>query len=104
VSDPRDPRTLRQRLVVEIGDAGQARISAARAVVHGEGLAAEVERRYLAGAAFDGLDASREAPASAIVEALAKATPGAIDPSAAAVIEGSARALAQIRDAAGVAR
>lgn len=97
-----DPRTLRQRLVVEIGEAGQARIGAARALVRGEGLAAEVERRYLEGAGFAAVEAAPgEAEPPAIAEAL---RPLALDASAEAVVHGAARALAQIRAAAEVPR
>lgn len=40
----------RQTQLVEIGSAGQERIAESTAVVRGEGLAAEVATRYLAGA------------------------------------------------------
>ena len=43
-------RTTRQRRLAEVGDAGQARITASRAHVPGVGLAARVEAAYLAGA------------------------------------------------------
>lgn len=96
-----DPRTLRQRLVAEIGEAGQAKIVAARAVVAGNGLAAEVERRYLEGAAFGAVEVepSGVAPIPAIAASL-DAIGG--DESAQDVILGAARALAQIRRAAGI--
>ena len=96
-----DPRTLRQRLVVEIGEAGQARIGAARAVVAGRGLAAEVERRYLEGAAFGVVEVDPAAVAPIPTIALGVHAIGA-DESAQDVILGAARALAQIRGALGL--
>jgi hypothetical protein len=115
-----DPRTLRQRLVVEIGDAGQARIGAARAVVTGEGHAATVERRYLEGAGFGSIEREHEhederAEGDGGADALRSRAAGetavaarvralGLDPSAEAVVLGAARALVQIREAAGVAR
>ncbi len=94
-----DPRTLRQRLVAEIGEAGQARIGAARVVVAGEGPAAEVERRYLEGALFAAVDDAPDAPPEAVAFAGELDLLGA-DEQARAVVEGAARALAKIRGAA----
>lgn len=95
-----DRRTLRQRLVAEIGDAGQARISAARAVIAGDGLAADVEARYLRGAALGAVESDANAtPARAAIEGGVEAL--GVDAAAGAVIAGSARALATIRRALG---
>jgi hypothetical protein len=96
-----DPRTLRQRLVAEIGEAGQAKIGAARARVAGTGLAAEVERRYLEGAAFGVVEAAPDATAPIPTIAASLDAIGG-DESAQDVILGAARALAQIRVAAGL--
>jgi hypothetical protein len=96
-----DPRTLRQRLVAEIGEAGQAKIVAARALVAGTGLAAEVERRYLEGAAF-GAVASAPAASPPIPAIAGDLDAIGGDESAQDVILGAARALAQIRVAAGI--
>lgn len=43
-------RYARQRSIAGVGDAGQARLGAAEATVHGDGLDAEVCALYLAGA------------------------------------------------------
>lgn len=113
-------RTIRQRLVPEIGDEGQAHIDAASAIVTSLGLAGAVEAHYLAGAGFGLLrtaasSVSRAAletnPAIAIAadadpgdppdhplaDAIARLNP---DPNVLAVAQGAARALRQIRVAA----
>lgn len=87
-------RHLRQILVAEIGEAGQARIAAAEARVLGEGLAHEVAARFADGAGF------------------ARLVPGTIDeaelapsfvtlPAVRAVLAGSRAALGEIRRALG---
>lgn len=112
-----DPRTLRQRLVVEIGDAGQARIDAALGLVYDVGLAGDVEARYLAGAGFGCVRCASQTAANAARETrpevvldpgaprLVVPSPPAIqplvddgaDPAVLAVARGAARALHQIR-------
>jgi len=87
-------RHLRQILVAEIGEPGQARIAAAEARVTGDGLAHEVAARFAEGAGF------------------ARVVPGEVDkaklapdfvtlPAARAVLAGSRAALAEIRRALG---
>jgi hypothetical protein len=116
----RDPRTLRLRLVPEIGDVGQARIAAATALVTATGLGGEVEARYLAGAGFGlirttsnavsraareidprvaiSADADPEGPPDPpLAVALAALDP---DPEVLAIGQAAARALRQIRVAA----
>jgi hypothetical protein len=113
-------RTMRQRLVPEIGDEGQAHIDAATAIVTSIGLAGEVEAHYLAGAGFGLIrtassSASRAAletnpsvaiaadadpgdpPDHPLADAIAELKP---DPGVLAVAQGAARALRQIRVAA----
>lgn len=112
-----DPRTVRQRLVPEIGEEGQARITAGTALVVATGLSGEVEAHYLAGAGFGLVRTSTHAATRAVLETnptVAIATDadpieladqplcdalGALvsDPSALAVARGAARALRQIR-------
>ena len=119
----RDPRTLRQRLVSEIGDAGQARIAAALGLVTEVGLAGEIEARSLAGAGFGCVRVSSHFAARAAKEVwpevvlatdaprIAGPSPAAIEPlraenaheSVLAVARGAARALHQIRSIAVVA-
>lgn len=113
-------RTIRQRLVPEIGDEGQAHIDAASAIVTSVGLAGEVEAHYLAGAGF-GLLRTPSSPVSRaaletnptiaiaadadpgdppdhpLADAIARLNP---DPNVLAVAQGAARALRQIRVAA----
>lgn len=115
-----DARTVRQRLVPEIGASGQAQIDAATGLVTATGLAGEVEARYLAGAGFGLIRTSSHAASRAAIEAhpgVAIATDAeridppdhpladAIaelgpDPAVRAVAQGAARALRQIRVAA----
>lgn len=115
-----DPRTVRQRLVPEIGEEGQARITAATALVVVPGLGGEVESHYLAGAGFGLVRTSTHAATRAALEsnpkvaiatdadpfvledqplcdALAALAP---DPAVLAVAQGAARALRQVRVAA----
>ena len=115
-----DPRTVRQRLVPEIGEEGQARITAGTALVVATGLSGEVEAHYLAGAGFGLVRTSTHAATRAVLETNPKvaiatdADPVVLtdqqlcdalatlvsDPSARAVAQGAARALRQIRVAA----
>lgn len=119
-----DPRTLRQRLVVEIGEVGQAHLGRATAVVPTKDrLEGEVEARYLAGAGFGLVRTATHAATRAVMEAgphVAFATDGdevtlsppntlvdaleaaALHPAVRAVAVASARALHQIRVAARV--
>ena len=65
-----DPRTLRQRLVTEIGEAGQAHLGRASGVVTTtDRLEGEVEARYLAGAGFGLVRTATHAATRAVVEA-----------------------------------
>ena len=116
MSDPE--RTLRQRLVAEIGDAGQARLAQASATVTDRGLAGEVQARYLAGAGFGALRVATERQAElalqvdpqahVVVAAGAAMAPSNAhersDSAAQAVLDGSMRALSQIREALAVSR
>lgn len=90
----RDERTLRQRLVAEIGEQGQARIASVEAHA-----STEIEARYLAFAGFRRVHFPSERQADfAFVE-------GAFARSDDAVRElafSAARALSQIKNAAGV--
>jgi hypothetical protein len=120
--ESRRERSARQRLIGEIGDAGQAKIDATAVVVSSSGPSAHVEASYLAGAGFgmlrvSGFAVSRAAkriapeitisadappmvpPSTQIERVLAQA--GA-DPSAVAVAAGAARALAAIRRTIGL--
>lgn len=87
-------RYLRQILLPEIGEAGQARIEAAAAPVGGGGLAHEVAARYALAAGFAAVT-----PSPIDVDALG---PGAIVALRAPreVLAGSRAALRAIRDAA----
>lgn len=51
-------RTLRQKRLREIGEAGQARLFAGTAVVRGQGTRAEMALRYLVGAGIGRVRAS----------------------------------------------
>ncbi|MGZ3418742.1 MAG: hypothetical protein ACXVEF_19825 [Polyangiales bacterium] len=115
-----DPRTIRQRLVPEIGAEGQARIDRATSVVLTGGLEGEIEARYLAGANFGLVRTTSNAVSRAVVETNPRVTVAAdadvmeppdhplaetlakvtANPSARAVAVGAARALRQIRVAA----
>lgn len=50
-------RTLRQKRLREVGEAGQARLTAAQAVLDSDGLRADVAARYLVGAGIGRLTA-----------------------------------------------
>jgi hypothetical protein len=54
-------RHARQALLVEVGEDGQRRVEAIAHVIAGDGLAARVEARYLAGAGVRRLEACAEA-------------------------------------------
>lgn len=86
-------RFVRQVLLGEIGEIGQARICAGTASVGGAGLAHEVAGRYAKGAGF-----AEIAPGEIDTNDLA---PSAIiaDPRARDVVAGSRAALAEIRRA-----
>jgi len=58
-------RHSRQSRLADVGPQGQARIARALAVVPGQGLAAEVAARYLAGAGVAALRVRDEATAAA---------------------------------------
>ena len=106
--------TLRQRLVAEIGDEGQARIGRSIAVVGGGGDAGEIEARYLACAGFSEVRVRtarqrkvvREAAPSAHVEqtnaapiASAPLMIDGADPVVADLLAGASRALRTLRNA-----
>jgi hypothetical protein len=87
-------RFVRQVLLTEIGEAGQARICAATARVSGEGLAHAIAARYAEGAGFaavaeGAIDVDALAPSSIVT-----------DPRARQIVAGSRAALAEIRRAA----
>lgn len=86
-------RFVRQVLLPEIGERGQARLAAAAAAVGGDGLAHEVAARYAHGAGF-----ARVIEGRVDVEALA---PAAVitTPAARAILAGSRAALAELRRA-----
>lgn len=115
-----DVRTVRQRLVPEIGEEGQAHVAAATGLVIATGLSGEVESHYLAGAGFGLIRTSTHAASRAAIEtnpkvaiatdadpieladlplcdAIAELSP---DPAVLAIAQGAARALRQIRVAA----
>jgi len=82
-----DPRFVRQVLVAEIGERGQAAILRATARTSGQGLAAEVAARYAARAGFREIaDGGVEVTAPGYV----------VEPAARAVVEGALSALAAI--------
>lgn len=113
-------RTVRQRLVPEIGAEGQAHIDAATAIVTSPGLTGEVEAHYLAGAGFGCIRTSTSSVSRAArdtnprVVISADADPMPVpdhplsedlariikNPAALGVAQGAARALRQIRVAA----
>ena len=65
----RSTRHARQASLVEIGEAGQAKIAAASVDVLGSDLTAEIEARYLAGAGVRALRV-RDASLAAVVHAI----------------------------------
>ena len=112
-------RHSRQMKLIEIGDAGQARIAAASVDVRGSGPAAAVEARYLAGAGVGELRVESDAIAEAaraidravvvVVDSSLTTMPGGDDgvvtafglrdASARAVASGAHRALVRLRRA-----
>lgn len=109
-----EPRHARQAKLAEVGPVGQARIAATHAVVHGEGLAARVAARYLAGAGVRSItvtDAAAARAASEVdgrVEVHVEPRPGGasddprlarFSPACRAVALGSLHALAVLRSA-----
>jgi hypothetical protein len=93
VNDPR--RFVRQILVAEIGEAGQARLADAVSPVSGDGLAHEIATAY----------ASRAGVGSVVPGPLDEAAlaPAFLeDPAARAVVAGSRAALASLRAALGM--
>jgi hypothetical protein len=91
-----DPeRYVRQILLPEIGDEGQALIQRGTAAVAGDGLAAEVAIRYARMAGFGAVTTGTLDP-----DALAPASVCAFEPSRAVVV-GARAALAEIRVALG---
>lgn len=83
-------RFVRQMLVAELGEAGQARLEEATALVSGEGLLHEVATAYASRAGM-------RIGSGPIDEALAPAF--LKEPAARAVVAGSRAALASLRDA-----
>jgi hypothetical protein len=61
-------RHVRQVILPEIGEAGQARLASATAVVAASGVAGEIEARYLAGAGVGHVVVADEAIAAAANE------------------------------------
>jgi hypothetical protein len=111
---PETSRHTRQRRLAEVGQAGQERIGALAAYVSGEGLAAVVHARYLAGAGVGAVGTASAAieehvrrvdPSVRVVpsapEPRASDTPAIAlrDASAQAVAEGAWRALRDLRGA-----
>lgn len=105
-----DPRHVRQVLLPQIGEAGQARIAAGTAVVASRGFAGDVEARYLAGAGVGALvvadadiaAAARDVDPRVRVEVRATEAPasfdfGARDPVAREAALGAWRAVASLR-------
>lgn len=81
----------RQTILAEVGEAGQARIASARAVVHARGLAADVAARYLVAAGFADVRAGDPQPIAVPFDTR--------DAAAGAVAEGAYRALVLFREA-----
>jgi hypothetical protein len=95
-----DARTLRQRLVAEIGEQGQARIASSSAHA-----SSDIEARYLAFAGFREVHTFDAADAHAASDdTFVAASFRESDPSVRELATSAARALVQIKKAAGVAR
>jgi len=95
-----DEHTLRQRLVAEIGEQGQARIASTTAHA-----SSEIEARYLAFAGFREVHDRTEKQgeiASPLLHALVERALVGSDRDVVDLAVGAARALAQIKKAAGV--
>jgi hypothetical protein len=88
-------RYVRQMLVAEIGEAGQARLAAAEARLSGEGLAHEMAAAYASRAGIGRV-------AAGAIDERALAPSFLEEPAARAVVAGSRAALASIRRALGV--
>ena len=85
---------MRQVLLTEIGEAGQARISAATARVSGAGLAHAIAARYAEGAGFasvgeGAIDVDALAPEAIVIDRRARE-----------IVAGARAALSEIRRAA----
>lgn len=113
MSDPRALRTLRQKRLREVGEAGQARLFAAEACISQDGLRGEFAVRYLVGAGITRIAAPLALHAAArsidaevqLTESAADADAVAIDappfvsdPAARAAFDGALRALRLVRD------
>ena len=92
-----DERTLRQRLVAEIGEGGQARIASSVAFA-----ASAIERRYLAHAGFREVCERTARPATKLTHVLLERVLSGSDPAVVELALGAARALAEIKRGAGV--
>jgi hypothetical protein len=110
------PRHSRQARLAEVGEDGQRRISATACAVRGDGVAARVEARYLAGAGIGRmvLDADAVAGSAKEVDALVEVRAAFdrdrdrdrdpawsldLEPAAREVALGAHRALQVLRDA-----
>jgi hypothetical protein len=91
-----DERTLRQRLVAEIGEQGQARIARCDAFAR-----SAIERRYLEFAGFRSIGEAVLPPSRMEFELVEKALAGS-DPNVVELATSAARALVQIKKGAGV--
>jgi hypothetical protein len=89
-----EARTLRQRLVAEIGEQGQARIASASA-----SASTELEARYLAFAGFREVHAPSGGQGSGT---FVEASFAESDPAVRELATSAARALVQIKAAAGI--
>jgi hypothetical protein len=94
-------RTLRQRLVPEIGDEGQARIARTVVELDAEGLTGEICARYLEHAGFAEVRAvpTTTRRPSALTQALALDVLAGADPAVLSVALGAALAVDHIRRA-----
>jgi hypothetical protein len=110
-------RHTRQTRLIEVGSEGQAWIARAEIGIPGQGLAAEMAARYLAGAGVAALRVREEAAAAAaravdssvavVIDPSLPQAPGSTplvnqlldDPSARAAAEGALFALRALRDA-----
>ena len=92
-----DERTLRQRLVAEIGEQGQARIAQASACA-----STDIEARYLAFAGFRSVERGRSAGDTRSVHDLVTIAFAGSDGAVSELAWSAARALVQIKKAAGL--
>jgi hypothetical protein len=88
----------RQIRLAEIGEQGQAKLSAARAPLEAQGFARTIEERYLRGAGLEILEAAGSVPTAPAV-----ATLGLRNGAATEVADGALRALATIHRVLGSA-